>query len=103
MTLAGAGPLEDRIMSEWTVGTYLSKRFEDLKLQHIFRCREITIWSSLVLLDEHQEPERAADRLFQRAQRRICRGRLRPSEGAGGVVVTFDVGALSALNGVADA
>ena len=88
-------------MSSLTVGSYLARRFEDIGLKHYFM---VPGDYNLVLLDQLLKSTRV--------QQIGCCNELNAAyaaegyaraNGAGAVVVTFSVGALSALNGIAGA
>jgi pyruvate decarboxylase/indolepyruvate decarboxylase len=88
-------------MGDYTVGSYLAKRFEDIGLKHYFM---VPGDYNLVLLDELLGNESI--------QQVGCCNELNASyaaeayarvNGCGAVITTFNVGAFSALNGVAGA
>jgi pyruvate decarboxylase/indolepyruvate decarboxylase len=84
-----------------TVGTYLARRFEDVGLRHYFM---VPGDYNLVLLDEllrnkHLEQIGCCNELNAAY---AAEGYAR-ANGVGALVVTFNVGALSAINGVAGA
>jgi len=88
-------------MARSTVGTYLAKRFEDIGLRHYFM---VPGDYNLVLLDEllrnkNVEQVGCCNELNAAY---AAEGYAR-ANGVGALVVTFNVGALSALNGVAGA
>src|ERR1700739_3631252 len=88
-------------MSDFTVGKYLAARFEQIGLKHYFM---VPGDYNLVLLDELLRNEQI--------QQIGCCNELNAAyaaegyaraNGVGALVVTFNVGALSAINGVAGA
>jgi len=88
-------------MARCTVGTYLAKRFEDVGLRHYFM---VPGDYNLVLLDEllRNENVQQVGCCNELNAAYAAEGYAR-ANGVGALVVTFNVGALSALNGVAGA
>jgi pyruvate decarboxylase/indolepyruvate decarboxylase len=88
-------------MSRWTVGTYLAKRFEDVGLRHYFM---VPGDYNLVLLDEllRNKNVQQVGCCNELNAAYAAEGYAR-ANGVGALVVTFNVGALSAINGVAGA
>jgi pyruvate decarboxylase/indolepyruvate decarboxylase len=85
----------------YTVGTYLAKRFEDVGLGHYFM---VPGDYSLVLLDEllRNKQVQQVGCCNELNAAYAAEGYAR-AKGVGALVVTFNVGALSAINGVAGA
>ncbi len=88
-------------MARCTVGTYLAKRFEDVGLRHYFM---VPGDYNLVLLDEllRNKNVQQVGCCNELNAAYAAEGYAR-ANGVGALVVTFNVGALSALNGVAGA
>jgi pyruvate decarboxylase/indolepyruvate decarboxylase len=88
-------------MSRYTVGTYLAKRFEDVGLRHYFM---VPGDYNLVLLDEllRNKNVQQVGCCNELNAAYAAEGYAR-ANGMGALVVTFNVGALSAINGVAGA
>jgi pyruvate decarboxylase/indolepyruvate decarboxylase len=88
-------------MSRYTVGTYLAKRFEDVGLRHYFM---VPGDYNLVLLDEllRNKNVQQVGCCNELNAAYAAEGYAR-ANGVGALVVTFNVGALSAINGVAGA
>src|SRR6202047_3528867 len=88
-------------MADFTVGNYLAARFEDIGLKHYFM---VPGDYNLVLLDQvlwnKNVPQVGRCHALHAAY--AAEGYAR-AKGVGAVVTTFNVGAFSALNGVAGA
>jgi pyruvate decarboxylase len=88
-------------MSTYTVGSYLAKRFEDVGLRHYFMVPgdyNLTLLDELLTNKQVQQIGCCNELNAAYAAEGYAR-----ANGVGAVVVTFNVGALSAVNGIAGA
>src|SRR5215472_7666196 len=95
------GPLTKSLTSTYTVGDYLATRFEQIGIRHCFM---VPGDYNLILLDELLRNKRVEQiGCCNELNAAYAAEGYARANGVGALVVTFNVGALSAINGVAGA